>query len=259
MDGDLQGSGLAARVRAARVDRGLSQAAVARRAGISPSYMSRIEGAAWKQGGPWPNPAVVRSLARALSASSTELLALWELERPVRAAGGTARRRRRSMGLDFVVSIGPARVSRAAVMVVEQTPPGGGVRLAESGTWRPATGANRAPSPPAPDHVRALADKVLADPTCLVRRICSDGSAAEAGLASEHTRCYPGPPPQVEVIIGEHLVLLALPDRRRGSSLAASVTVDDPDFVDAARTWFDEELWDAALPVPGEATSAGPP
>ncbi|MGH9278512.1 MAG: helix-turn-helix domain-containing protein, partial [Acidimicrobiales bacterium] len=74
--------GLGSTVRAARLSLGLSQAALARRAGISPSYLSRIEGAAWLNGGPWPSDGVLRALARALNLSSTSLI-----ERRERARG----------------------------------------------------------------------------------------------------------------------------------------------------------------------------
>ena len=53
------GGDLASVITRARMAADLSQVELARRAGIAPSYMSRIEGAAWNFGGPWPSDQVL--------------------------------------------------------------------------------------------------------------------------------------------------------------------------------------------------------
>ena len=70
------GPDLASAIADARRAAGLTQAELARRAGISPSYLSRIESAAWERGGPLPADGVLRALARALGVSSVEMVAL---------------------------------------------------------------------------------------------------------------------------------------------------------------------------------------
>lgn len=84
------GLDLASAVREARLAAGLQQVELARRAGITPSYLSRIEGAAWNHGGPWPSDQILRSLARTLSLSSADLLDMRNRAR--RAADGPRRK-----------------------------------------------------------------------------------------------------------------------------------------------------------------------
>lgn len=216
---------------------GLSQAAAARHAGISPSYLSRIEAAAWENGGPWPSPSVIRALARVLSVSSGELMVLWEEGRPVRQ--GRPKGWCGFDGEEYSVSIGASVVARVAAELVAATPPGSRLRLAESGASTGADGASRVP---------VLAEGVLVNSACLVWRVCPLSSAARLPLGdAARTRCYAGPSSGVEVLIAEGWVLLVLPGSE-ASLLPAAVAVNDPDFVGAARAWFDEELWDLAVP-----------
>lgn len=202
----------------ARRAAGLTQAELARRAGISASYLSRIESAAWERGGPWPTDSVLRALARALGLSSTELVALLRTARarqgPSRPPGHLAGINRR---LPYTVTVGHGEVDRAARELIGRNPVEGTLRCAHGGYGEAL-----------PSYGDALA------------------AAEAAGARTMLSLVQPSDPLVVDVLVGEHEVLLTVPDRRGRPYLRAGVAVDDPDFVAALRDWFDEALWHPA-------------
>ena len=128
-------SGLASAVRDARARAGLTQAELARRSGVTASYISRIEAAAWTAGGPWPSDDVLRAVARVVGVSSTGLIALRTIERGTGETDGADRRRwgrNRGSGRYSVV-LGHTDVQRELVRLVEANPPRGALRLATNG------------------------------------------------------------------------------------------------------------------------------
>jgi transcriptional regulator with XRE-family HTH domain len=132
--GEDQGVGadLASIIVEARRGAGLNQAELARRAGISASYLSRIESAAWEKGGPWPADNVLRSLARALGLSSTELVALRREARDHQAASHPRGHLGRANGrTPYSVSVGACEVDAAARGLIERNPPRGTMRSAQ--------------------------------------------------------------------------------------------------------------------------------
>jgi transcriptional regulator with XRE-family HTH domain len=248
------GPDLATAVREARRAAGLSQAALARRAGISASYLSRIEGAAWEHGGPLPADGVLRALARALGVSSTALVALRVAARDRQAtgAGPPARATRRS---PYAVRMGPEEVDTAARELIGRNPATGTLRSAQvfvsdepgdraSPSYLDALGSTMAASPDARLYRVCASDRrhlVLARDT--VDRVAGGRSPEEAG--NVRTRIAFCNPLVLDVLVGDHEVLLAVPDRRGHPRLRAGIVVDDPDFVAAVRDWFDETVWDS--------------
>lgn len=250
MAGEIAGD-LGATVRATRLAAGLSQAQLAKRTGISASYLSRIETAAWERGGPWPADAVLCSLARALGLSSTELIG-WRN----RARATVARGPRQPVGLarangrpPYAVSVGPEHVDAAARRVVAGNPPRGTFRSVQV----PAPAASDRDREGGSTYVDALAERVAVAPETLLYRVTAP--------ARRHLDPVPSPTPVpsgrnvrarvaytnpvvLDVLIGEHQALIALPDRRGHPHLAACLVVDDPDFVAAMREWYDEWVWE---------------
>lgn len=245
------GPDLSSAIAEARRGAGLSQAALARRAGISPSYLSRIESAAWERGGPLPADGVLRALARALGVSSAELVALGRNARDRQAAPG-ARAGRRS---PYAVSMGPDAVDAAAREVVRRNPPQGTLRSAQVLVGDPLGEDELHPS-----YLDTLGTTLAASPDAMLYRVCAcdrtsldtaratvdrlAGGRAPAQAANVRTRIAFSNPLVLDVLIGDHEVLLAVPDRRGRPHLRAGLTVDDPDFVAALRRWFDETVWD---------------
>ena len=239
---------LAAVVARARRAAGLSQADLARRAGISASYLSRIEGAAWERGGPWPADSVLRALARALGLSSTDLVALrqeararHDLSVPSRSPARAGRR------VPYAVSVGAAEVELAARGVVDRNPARGTLRTAQVYVL------DQPGDPGAPSYIDALADRVTATPETVLYRVCGSTARHRDLLRSTvdrlagpnvRTRVVVGNPLVLDVLVGDHEALIAVPDRRGHPHLGACVVVDDPDFVAALRDWFDEAVWD---------------
>ena len=223
----------------ARRAAGLSQAELARRAGISASYLSRIEGAAWERGGPWPGDSVLRALARALGLSSTDLVAMQQAARTRSAPPPTTGHRARKSGrLPYAVSVGHDEVDRAARDLIGRNPPGGTLRSVHLGAA--ATD---------PSYDDALVSAPAGDPRTMLYRVRSPAAASipsrTAGSPGNvRTRHTSSNPVVLDVLIGDHEVLLAAPDRRGLPYLRAGVLVDDPDFVAALRQWFDESIWD---------------
>lgn len=249
---------LSAAIAAARQGAGLSQAALARRAGISASYLSRIESAAWERGGPLPADGVLRALARALGVSSAALVALGRAakDRQVaaapRPAGAAARAGRRP---PYAVSMGPEAVDAAAREVVRRNPPQGTLRSAQVYVADPLAGGELEPS-----YLDTLGTAIATSPEAMLYRVCASDHASLDTARATVDRLAGGRPPGkaanvrtrvafanplvLDVLIGDHEVLLAVPDRRGRPHLRAGIVVDDPDFVAALRSWFDETVWD---------------
>ena len=57
-------------------------------------------------------------------------------------------------------------------------------------------------------------------------------------------RCCFTPPGMLDVIVCDREALIAFADRRGHPSLRACVVVDDPDFVDALKDWYDDFIWE---------------
>ena len=236
----------------ARRAAGLSQAALARRAGISASYLSRIESAAWERGGPVPSDAVLRALARTLALSSTVLVSL----RTAARAGDEvrsplARANRRS---PYAVSVGPDHVDQAARGLIGRNPSHGTLRSAQvfvsdappdelGASYLDTLGATLAASPDGRLYRVCASDRPhLGVARATVDRLAGGRSPGQAG--NVRTRIAFCNPLVLDVLVGDHEVLLAMPDRRGHPRLRAGIVVDDPDFVAAVREWFDETVWD---------------
>lgn len=238
-------------VREARQGLGLTQAQLAKRAGISPSYLSRIESAAWERGGPWPADGVLCALARALGLSSTELVGLRN-----RARSGQAQYTQHPEGLarangrpPYAVRIGADEVDAAARRLVEGNPRRGTFRSVQVS----APHATARTDQPASTYVDALADRLSESGESLLYRVCAPSrhqpdpvrsTVDRRSAANVRARVAFTNPLVLDVLIGEHEALIALPDRRGHPHLAACVVVDDPDFVDAMRRWYDEWVWE---------------
>lgn len=254
------GADLASIIADARCAAGLNQAELARRAGISPSYLSRIEGAAWERGGPWPADNVLRALARALGLSSTELIALRRTARDRQAGprptGHPGRVNRRT---PYSVSVGVQDVDAAARGVVERNPPRGAMRSVQVFTLEPPAGG-AADRHREPSYLDALGTSMAADPDAILYRVFVSDRSHLPMVETTVDRLAGGRPPEeagnvrarltscnpltLDVLIGEHEVLVAVPDRRGHPHLRAGIVVDDPDFVAEVRAWFDESVWD---------------
>lgn len=237
----------------ARKGAGLSQAALARRAGISASYLSRIEGAAWEHGGPLPADGVLRALARALGVSSTGLIALRAAARetPAPGTGPLARANRRA---PYAVRMGPQEVDRAARDLIGANPADGTLRSAQ------VFMSDEPGDPAAPSYLDTLGQTLAASPDARLYRVCASdrrhlglardtvdrlaGGRTPVEAGNVRTRIAFGNPLVLDVLVGDHEVLLAVPDRRGHPRQRAGIVVDDPDFVAAMRDWFDEAVWD---------------
>jgi transcriptional regulator with XRE-family HTH domain len=241
----------------ARRDAGLSQAALARRAGISPSYLSRIESAAWERGGPLPADGVLRALARALGVSSAALVALGREARDGQEAvsGSPGRGSRAARRPPYAISMGPDAVDAAAREVVRRNSPQGTLRSAQVFVSEPLGDGDMEPS-----YLDTLGDTLAGSPDAMLYRVCAcdrssldtaratvdrlAGARGPATAGNVRTRIAFANPLVLDVLIGDHEALLALPDRRGRPHLRAGIVVDDPDFVAALRDWFDETVWD---------------
>ena len=237
----------------ARRTAGLSQAQLARRAGISPSYLSRIESAAWERGGPWPTDAVLRALARALGISSTRLVAL---RRAAEDRHGTTPQPARGVSrTPYAVSVGSHAVDAAARDLIVRNPPEGALRSAQVLALEA--------DPDEPSYLDTLGSAMAARPDAILYRVCAcdhqrlgmarvtvdrlAGGRSPAGAPNVRTRFTFANPLVLDVLVGENEVLLAVPDRRGHPHLRAGIVVDDPDFVTSVREWFDETVWDAPV------------
>lgn len=241
----------------ARQARGLSQVELARRAGIAPSYLSRIEGSAWRRGGPWPSDQVLRSLARYLGVSSTELIRLRNEERGAR--GAPVGRRRGWSGPGYTVCTDGDGVYQAAKSLIDRNPPRHPVRTT---SVRMLGGEQDSPTLWQAEFVRSLTEKVSNDPESTLYRVCASsadnvalvrqtavrlaGGRTPADVRNIRSRFCFGNPLVLDFIIGANEALIAIPDRRSRPSLRACVVVDDPDFVTAMQDWYDEFIWEPA-------------
>jgi len=247
--GTPAGLDLADAVREARLATGLQQVELARRAGITPSYLSRIEGAAWNNGGPWPSDAVLRSLARTLSLSSADLIDMRNRAR--RRAAGRGEREPvrnwlpgRTAVRNVVCDDGGPDVYEAAAGLVDRNPAQGTLRIA---TMVPAG------HPPGDTERRrlygdALRRKLDDHPGTTCFRVVGTGAAlsdgAEAGPGNVRTRSCVANALSADVLIGDNEALIAFPTSRDRPDLRACVVVDDPGFVRALQEWYDEFVWD---------------
>lgn len=244
---------LASAIVEARHAAGLSQAALARRAGISASYLSRIESASWEKGGPLPADGVLRALARALGISSTNLVAMRRQTKEHHTAPGPLERANRRP--PYAVSLGPEQVDAAARQLISRNPSQGTLRSAQVLVADKLGEGSLEPS-----YLDALGETMADNPEAMLYRVCaSDHRSLDTARATVErlaggrppghagnirTRIAFSNPVVLDVLIGDHEVLLAVPDRRGRPHLRAGIVVDDPDFVAALRNWFDENVWD---------------
>lgn len=248
---------LATAITSARRAAALSQVELAKRAGIAPSYLSRIEAASWRAGGPWPSDQVLRSLARYLGVSSTELIRLRNEERA--AIGVPVGRRRGWSGPGYTVCTDSDGVYQAAKSLVDRNPPRHPVRTT---SVRLLEGQQDSPTLWQAEFVRSLTEKVSNDPESTLYRVCASSADNIALVRQSAVRLAGGRPPAdvrnirnrfcfgnplvLDFIIGANEALIAVPDRRSRPSLRACVVVDDPDFVTAMQDWYDEFIWEPA-------------
>ena len=246
---------LAAAVRDARQAVGITRSELARRAGIHPSYVSRIESAAWEKGGPWPSDDVLRALARVVGCSSTRLIELKRDARPDDVPGSGPRAwSRRTGSARYAVSVGDGDVHRAARRLLERNPPRGSLRLSSQLFEQARDGT------PDSQFTTALGRRLAEDTASILYRVCvvapdnlervrstTQRLAVGRDPSTVHnirTRCCFKPPAMFDVVVGEHEALIAVPDRRGHAYLRASLVIDDPDFVDALTNWFDDFIWE---------------
>ncbi len=250
-----QDADLASVITNARLAADLSQVELARRAGIAPSYMSRIEGAAWTSGGPWPSDQVLRSLARVLGLSSTALISM---RTEARKASGTASRRPRGWsGPGYTVCTDNDGVYESARRLVDRNPPRQPIRTT---SVRMLLGAEGPPTERQIDFNRTLADRLVNDQGSTLYRVCTSSAENLELLKSNAERLAGGRDPSevrnirsrfcfgnpliLDFIIGANEALIAIPDRRGHPHLRACLVVDDPDFVTALQDWYDEFIWE---------------
>lgn len=233
----------------------LSQVELARRAGIAPSYMSRIEGAAWNIGGPWPSDQVLRSLARVLGLSSTALISLRTDAR--QAIGKASGRPRGWTGPGYTVCTDNDGVYESARRLVDRNPPRQPIRTT---SVRMLLGAEGPPTDRQIDFQQTLSDRLSGDPGSTLFRVCTS-SPENVNLVRENAErlaggrepsevrnirsrfCF-GNPLILDFVIGANEALIAIPDRRGHPHLRACLVVDDPDFVTAMQDWYDEFIWE---------------
>jgi len=212
-------SPLAAAVRAARAHLGLTQAELARRAGVTASYVSRIESAAWERGGPWPSDDVLRALSRVLGCSSTGLVRMKDHARE-RAAQSKPHR---AGSPKYAIGIGDEDVLRAAQDLLERNPPRGSLRVS-SQLFEDSGGSVSDAS-----LADVLGRRLAEDTAAVLYRMCvvhrgglEDVRATAHRLAvgrdprsvrNIRLRCCFAPPALFDVVVGEHEALIAIPDR----------------------------------------------
>lgn len=228
------------------MERGLSQVELARRVDIHPSYLSRIEGAAWERGGPWPSDSVLRAIARELVISSTALIRLKRMAQGEQALPGRAWQGGNGRS-PCAVSLGADDVCAAAARVVVGNPSRGTFRM----TDHLMAGAG-------PEAVLdLLAAKVAACAGSSLRRVAAstpgDGEPARrrsellaggrpsGSVGNVETRFADTNPVVLDVLIGDHEAVIVLPGP--DGPARACLTVNDPDFVAALQDWFDDSVW----------------
>lgn len=251
---------LANTVRDARLAARLTQAEVARRAGITPSYVSRIEAAAWERGGPLPSEPVLRALARVLNCSSTQLVEFRRGERQSVDVSMSGRGWTRYGGTNYAVTVGNDDVNLAAQRLLERNPRRGSVRL----TTHLLENCRQGPGLRDARYAEVLAHKLAHDTSSILYCMCVIGlgdmdrlrSMTERLAAGREPntvhniriRCCFAPPSTFEVIVGEQEALIAVPDRRGHPFLRAGLVIDDPDFVGSLKDWFDDFIWEPQGP-----------
>ncbi|MGH9223494.1 MAG: helix-turn-helix domain-containing protein [Acidimicrobiales bacterium] len=248
------GDDLAAMLRDRRRELGLSQVALARRAGISAGYLSRLEGGAWEQGGPWPSDKVLRALARALGLSSTRLI-----EARCQARGEGRARTARLSGPDaYTVVIGNDKVYEAVRGMVARNPRGGSLRTVD------AYVLDYPAEPAGPEQLafwEYVGDRLAGEPDTILYRVCAStaeyfpliraktdklaGGRDPASIGNVRTRFCFRNPLAIDVVIGEQEAFIGLPDRKGHPHLRAGIVIDDPDLITALREWYDEFVWES--------------
>jgi hypothetical protein len=190
-------------------------------------------------------------LARALALSSTELVGLRNRARSAQPQHppqpeGLARANGRP---PYAVRIGADEVDAAARRLVAGNPRRGTFRSVQVSAPQPTARTDQ----PASTYVDALADRLADSGESLLYRVCAPSrhqpdpvrsTVDRRSAANVRARVAFANPLVLDVLIGEHEALIALPDRRGHPHLAACVVVDDPDFVDAMREWYDEWVWE---------------
>lgn len=247
--------GLAATLRQARREARLSQAEVGERAGVSASYVSRIECAAWRDGGPWPSEQVLRSLARVLGLSSTGLIDECQDERSqLSDAVGADSRRGGWPGPRYGYSAhtGDDAFYEAGRRLLSSQPGRSKLRVTNL-----LPGPSQEPQRNSEmEYLRALADTLTHDPGAVLCRVASESCPGIWEMTEKlvgrdpqfprriRSRLCPRNPLVLDVVIGTVAALIGFPDRRADAYPRACILIDDPDVVRAMQEWFDEFVWD---------------
>ena len=193
-------------------------------------------------------------MARALGLSSTALVALRRTAKGSRdVPSPLARANRRP---PYAVSMGPVEVDQAACDLIERNPAHGTLRSAQVFLSDTLDEGELEPS-----YLDTLGATMAASPDAMLYRVCATDRRSLGTARATVDRLSGGRPPRhagnvrtrialanplvLDVLIGDHEVLLAVPDRQGRPHLRAGIVVDDPDFVTALRDWFDETVWDA--------------
>jgi hypothetical protein len=162
--------------------------------------------------------------------------------------------------MPYSVSVGTDSVESAARGLIARNPGRGTLRSVQVFQLEAAAGCEADRPEARSSYVDALDSAMAARPESILYRVSASdrrhlplarvvaeratGGRPPARAGNVRSRIAFCNPLVLDVLVGDHEVLMAVPDRRGHPYLRAGVVVDDPDFVAAVREWFDESVWD---------------